>query len=335
MTKRINGSGHWTVCCRIRNFSLGPTFLSVFLLGSWLLGSGAGFAEPPGGPDEVASTVEQIRALRDQIAALLATLPPEVRQDLSDELRFDAAVSAPEPPKPEPSPAIPPVPADPAPSVTPPSTSPAEGPPSPPMPDPAPPSGSAEPPVLPSAEGQKPSVPGPRTSSPTGAGSPQTARDGQSEAPPKAPRSGRRCEFLAALDTNGDGQIDALDRYWRHLFVWRDRNGDGTPQENEIRSAYEAGVRTLTTDADTFTRKKGSLGEIRQRDGEIWLDLRGDGFASDREDGVLMFDATALARRGGPGLFSAAGQRLAGMEPVRQGMEIRPDGEPAQRLGCP
>lgn len=144
----------------------------------------------------------------------------------------------------------------------------------------------------------------------------------------------RRCTRLAPFDGNGDGQISAVDRYWRHLYVWQDRDGDGSWQDGEIRSAYEAGVRAIATDLDTFSRRKGALGEMRLRDGRVWLDLRGDGFGERGDDAVLMLDASALSRSGS-GLLAGSGEQLAGMEPLRAGLQWRDAEGRVRSLDCP
>ena len=137
---------------------------------------------------------------------------------------------------------------------------------------------------------------------------------------------GPHCNFLDALDGNGDGKISALDRYWRHLHLWSDTNGDRTVQEGEVVSVYERNVREIAVDLSTFIRKKGTLGEIRVGD-SLLLDVRGDGFGGG-DDAVLVVDATRLKRGAGPELLSASGEPLDGFQPFEEGARLRgSDGE--------
>jgi hypothetical protein len=46
-------------------------------------------------------------------------------------------------------------------------------------------------------------------------------------------------EVLEALDTNGDGRIDAQDEEFGKLRVWRDVDGDGVSDEGELHSLTE------------------------------------------------------------------------------------------------
>lgn len=47
---------------------------------------------------------------------------------------------------------------------------------------------------------------------------------------------------LAALDSNGDGRIDAADDAWKEILIWTDRNQDRTSELDELETAAEAGV---------------------------------------------------------------------------------------------
>ena len=50
---------------------------------------------------------------------------------------------------------------------------------------------------------------------------------------------------LADLDDNGDGKIDAADKAFSSLRVWRDLNQDGISQEGELLTLDEAKVKAL------------------------------------------------------------------------------------------
>ncbi len=161
-------------------------------------------------------------------------------------------------------------------------------------------------------------------------------------APPEPPvrrrlTRGPHCNFLVPLDGNGDGKISALDRYWRHLFLWSD-NGDRTVQEAEVASAYERNVREIAVDLSTFIRKKGTIGEIRIRSAggseTLLLDVRGDGFGG-ADDAVLVVDATRLKRGSGPELLSAAGEPVEGFQPFREGWQLRGAGGEVTVFRCP
>ena len=50
---------------------------------------------------------------------------------------------------------------------------------------------------------------------------------------------------LAALDANGDGKVDASDPAFASLRVWRDANGDGLSEPEELRTLPAAGVQSV------------------------------------------------------------------------------------------
>ncbi|WP_304487918.1 calcium-binding protein, partial [Dyella sp. EPa41] len=63
-------------------------------------------------------------------------------------------------------------------------------------------------------------------------------------------RNGQRAangfEALADLDSNGDGLIDANDAAFASLRIWRDLNGDGISQANELSTLNELGIESLS-----------------------------------------------------------------------------------------
>ena len=61
---------------------------------------------------------------------------------------------------------------------------------------------------------------------------------------------------LAAMDTNGDGQVDAKDADFASLRVWRDANGNGTTEAGELLSLSELGITSLSTAAEETTSAK-------------------------------------------------------------------------------
>jgi hypothetical protein len=52
-------------------------------------------------------------------------------------------------------------------------------------------------------------------------------------------------EALAALDTNKDGLISKQDKQFASLKIWRDSNGNGVSEANELKSFAESGVSEL------------------------------------------------------------------------------------------
>ena len=54
---------------------------------------------------------------------------------------------------------------------------------------------------------------------------------------------------LAALDINGDGQVDAADAGFTSLRVWRDANGNGVTDAGELLTLGELGITSLSTAA--------------------------------------------------------------------------------------
>lgn len=141
-----------------------------------------------------------------------------------------------------------------------------------------------------------------------------------------------RCDTLRAFDSNGDGVVNASDRYWRYLYLWIDGNGDGQIERSELESAFERGVRGISVRLDTFTRAKGADGLIRIRD-RLVLDLRGDGFGGG-DDAVLAIDATSLSRGTGPRIFDAAGEPVTGIRPFEKGWTLRDSAGRVWELLC-
>ncbi len=152
--------------------------------------------------------------------------------------------------------------------------------------------------------------------------------------PPPPPRRRRRrsCNTLLAFDENGDGKVDVADRYWRYLYLWIDRNGNGQVEERETLIPFDRKVRHISVDLETFEKTKG-IGEIHLGE-TVTLDLKGDGFGGD-DDAVLVVDATALGRRGGPRLLDAEGRVLEGIVTFRRGLALRDAAGGVVALDCP
>lgn len=83
---------------------------------------------------------------------------------------------------------------------------------------------------------------------------------------------------LADLDSNGDGKIDSNDINFNELKVWKDLNGDGVSQTEELFTLDEVGIKSLNTNVEsvqnenikggilvesgTFTRHDGTIGKM-------------------------------------------------------------------------
>lgn len=167
----------------------------------------------------------------------------------------------------------------------------------------------------------------------------QDAANAPAATPPPPRRSSRRvrstCNTLQAFDTNGDGKVDALDRYWRYLYLWIDRNRDGRLDEREIFSTFRRKVEEIATGLESFESVKSGFGEIRIGE-HVVLDLGGDGFAEgSRDDAVLLVDATALKRGDGPRLTSSTGEPIEGIRPFERGWRLEDASGDVIRLDCP
>lgn len=60
-------------------------------------------------------------------------------------------------------------------------------------------------------------------------------------------------EALRELDENGDGRIDARDPEFKNLRLWRDKNGDGISQPDEIFTLKEMGITSISLNYDLKT----------------------------------------------------------------------------------
>ena len=73
---------------------------------------------------------------------------------------------------------------------------------------------------------------------------------------------------LAALDSNGDGTIDASDARFGDLRLWRDQNGNGRSEADELQGLADGGVRSIALNATARTRRSrvtGSAIRVRSR----------------------------------------------------------------------
>lgn len=166
------------------------------------------------------------------------------------------------------------------------------------------------------------------------AGAPDAAEPPGDPPPRRSFRRGRpACNTLDAFDTDRDGVVDALDRYWRYLYLWLDKNGDGEIDRREILSTYDRKVSEIATDLESFESEKAGRGEIRIGE-RILLDLRGNGFGSD-DDAVLLVDASALGRGAGPTLLDGSGTEVEGVRAFEPEWRLRDSEGRVIRLTCP
>lgn len=176
-------------------------------------------------------------------------------------------------------------------------------------------------------------------------GTPGTEARSAGEVVPSAPEGSargpavsERCNTLALLDTQEDGVLDARDRYWRYLYLWRDRNRDGELQDSEVSSLYEEGVRSLGVGLETFGTEGDGMGLVRLSRW-IVLDVAGNGFAGtiagDTDDAALVVDSPALGRGNGPELLDPGGEALEGYQPFRSLLRLRLESGEILELTCP
>lgn len=65
---------------------------------------------------------------------------------------------------------------------------------------------------------------------------------------------------LSQFDANHDGQIDAQDAVFQELLVWRDTNGDGISQAQELHHMADLGIASFKLSASTgYTAEHGNL----------------------------------------------------------------------------
>lgn len=277
-----------------------PSFRGVIccllLLGS-LVAAAPGIGQTPPADPERGELDRRIEELRKQIADLLAAAPAKNRDEIIRRLLEAPPVESSPKAAPQPQPTAESEPRTPPPAPRPIVTAPA---------------------------------------SEEAARAEETVAEARETPPPPRRRRARKCNTLDFLDENGDGQISAADRHWRHLYLWIDKNRDSTRQEKEIVSAYAAGVREIALDLETFTRRKGALGEIRRGEG-LLFDLGANGFGQSRrvDDGLLLIDTEALARGNGPRILGPDRNPIRSVAAWARGWSVRLDDGSEAALTCP
>lgn len=156
-------------------------------------------------------------------------------------------------------------------------------------------------------------------------------------APPPPPAlEPASCNALWPFDSDADGRVDGADRYWRYLYLWVDRDGDAEIDERELESVYERGVRWIAVSLRTYGKtKKDAVGQVEVIDDAIRFDLTGDGFAAQAGDGILVVDASRLARGDGPRLLGPEGEALEGYQAFRPDLSLAMSGGETIELDCP
>ena len=129
-------------------------------------------------------------------------------------------------------------------------------------------------------------------------------------------------DALAQFDANHDGKIDSQDVIFKELNVWRDANGDGVTQANELLSLQELGIASFNLSAtsnstgdngnwhgllSSYTTTNGaqhelvdvwfdsvSLASLVQQKGQL-VDLAADAAANVQD--VRLADVSALSQK--------------------------------------
>ncbi|MDR3159544.1 MAG: hypothetical protein LBU11_11220 [Zoogloeaceae bacterium] len=79
---------------------------------------------------------------------------------------------------------------------------------------------------------------------------------------------------LAELDENGDGVLDAADACFSGLRLWRDRNGDGVSQAEEIGTLEEVGIASIGVGYQDVAPQSGNEGQVARQGSFTWEDGR-------------------------------------------------------------
>lgn len=106
---------------------------------------------------------------------------------------------------------------------------------------------------------------------------------------------------LAALDSNGDSRVDGEDDRFSSLLIWRDSNGDGISQSDELFSLVDLGVASLSLD----TAVSGDI-DNGNRIGEVAEFTRADGTSGILADVSFAVDFSTLTTNNLADTFSFA-----------------------------
>lgn len=157
--------------------------------------------------------------------------------------------------------------------------------------------------------------------------------------PPASTGRRRACRVLDMFDSDGDQKFTGLDRYWRHFYLWLDRDGDRQVDEKELIPPYEKGVRQIPLHLRSFVRgKKKRARELPILNEQyLLLDLDHDGWAGPfptAKDGALAADFDAIRESGGPSFIDSQGRTVSGKGAFQPGWS-RVSDQGAVALGCP
>jgi hypothetical protein len=248
---------------------------------------------------DVEAIIEQILELREQLDALLSTLPPEVREEVErkwqtriDEKDGDetAQISTTVPDEPEVESAeLAPTPVDPD---------------------------SLD-----------------REARETTELVEQIEAESVASSPETGPVAEQTCVHMTAFDTNEDRVVSAGDRYWRYLRLWTD-NGDGIVNEElEIESLYELEILEIRVELDYYGLPGDVSGDIRVGD-EVQLVLV-DPKRNSTAPATLVVQADRMARGGQIWLADRSGQVLDGYQSVGPAIVAETQDGEQMPLVCP
>lgn len=150
--------------------------------------------------------------------------------------------------------------------------------------------------------------------------------------PATSPQPRATCGTLGPLDTNEDGLLSGGDRYWRYLRLWFD-NGDSTPEESEIESLFDLGIRQIDVKLSFYKDSDEAIGDI-DVDDLVRLHLHRNGRSSTRT-GVLTVEAGRLARTDELWLTDSAGTRLTQVQPLASELVFESADGTRHPLSCP
>jgi hypothetical protein len=129
-------------------------------------------------------------------------------------------------------------------------------------------------------------------------------------------------EGLQALDTNGNGLLDAADDKFAEFALWQDVNGNGVTDEGEFKTLTQLGIASINLHSDGQVREAGTL-LANSHNGETDATVMGNA-AFTRTDGSTGVVAdTMLAYEAGHGttqVVSASAPDLQTAEIIRQAL---------------
>jgi hypothetical protein len=149
-------------------------------------------------------------------------------------------------------------------------------------------------------------------------------------APEPAPAAESECAALAVFDSNEDGFVSGLDRYWRYFKLWLD-DGDGDIEEPELASLYDSGIAQISARLTHHTTVDGGSGDVWVEEGVVVVDVPGRNSRS----AVLLIDADRLARGGEMHLVAVDGAALTGFHAVGEAVVVALAGDELRPLLCP